>query len=263
MARYQYVLFFILFRITGKMASGFKNLSDQHLSEVPSIPEKIPVNTESLDLSHNNLSAVSSDNFEGLYKLSELVLDYNFLSIFPNLSSIAETLTWFQLSYNQLSIIPAQHLDILTKLEILLIVNNILTTIPDVAGPSNSLLVIVADQNNFKSFPALQELGKSLMWLDLRNNTVTETDAADLMLGKLEHLDIDGNHLKTIPVICGTQISEVNLTDNPLICDKGIAWLLTDGLTVSGTCDTPGHLKGLSVGSLSYSQLGITTGMCI
>ena len=241
MASYLYVFCFMLFWMIGKMACVEKrNFYRNNLTEVPSIPAQIPNNTEELSLHDNRLSAVSSDDFEGLDKLYYLGLDYNFLTFFPNLSSIAKTLRTLQINNNQLSMIPAQHLDILIKLEHLHIYNNFLTTIPNVAGPSNSLICISAGYNKFKHFPKLQKLGKSLELLFLRGNKITEINAADL--------------------ICGTQISEIQLTNNPLVCDKHIAWMLTDRIYTSGTCDSPHNLKGTSVYSLSLSKLGITEG---
>ena len=263
MTIYPQMLCFILFWITREMACLLlANFTSQHLVKVPSIPGHIPLNTEELVLTENRITAVSSDEFEGLYQLFELDLSFNFLTVFPNLSSIAETLHIFKISSNELSIIPAQHLDVLTKVERLFINSNNLASIPDVVGPSNSLRYFTFGWNNFQSFPSLQNLGKSLSSLYIRGNSIIEIHAADLMLGKLKKLYADSNQLKSMPVICGTQIEHIGLPNNPLVCDKCIAWMLTEGISIDGTCTSPEHLKGRPVDSLSHSDLGITAGEC-
>ena len=239
-----------------------KDFTSQDLVQVPSIPGEIPLNIEKLVLSDNRLTAVSSDDFEGLYQLYWLDLSLNFLTVFPNLSSVAGTLCIIDIRGNQLSIIPAQHLDILTKVEELLIRNNNLASIPNVVGPSNSLNFLSLGWNNFKNFPHLANLGKSLSKVNIRGNSITKINAADLMLGKLEKLHADNNQLRSIPVICGTQINIIGLPNNPLVCEKQIAWMLTEEISVEGTCTSPGHLNGRSIDSLSYSDLGITSGEC-
>ena len=238
------------------------DLSENNLWEVPPIPNAIPFNTEKLDIRSNALSSVSSDDFEGLYQLHWLNLAFNILTVFPNLSSIAETLNFINMRSNQLSIIPAQHLDILIKLEELWIKHNHLTSIPDVLGPSHSLNVLSFDWNNFESFPSLKNLGKSVSSLFIRSNSFLKLNAADLMLEKLKQLYAKGNQLETIPVICGTQIEYIELKNNPLVCDKRIAWMLTEGISIEGTCDSPEHLNGRPAGSLSYNDLGISAGEC-
>ena len=264
MARYLDMLYFVLFCITDLMAyDETKDLSHKHLPEVKSISDQIPLNTEQLILNHNNISAVSSDDFENLDVLEYVDLSHNFLTIFPNLSSIAKTLCILGLTDNRLRMIPAQHLDILSKLEALYLSNNNLKTIPDVAGPSNSLSYLNVQANNFESFPPLEKLGKSLFKLYINDNKIANIYAADLMLNQLEWLYIQSNQLRSLPVICGAQIKFMDFTNNPLVCDKYIAWQLTGVQYFDGTCDSPQHLKGERVDGLLQKQLGITEGECL
>ena len=246
------------------LVSGNKiDFSKQELTKVPSIPDQIPTDTEILDLSSNNISFVSSVDFKGLIKINNLGLMYNFLTVFPNLLSVSDTLTFLSVGFNKINYIPAENLDILKNIQLLDIQGNQLTSIPDVDGPSNTLTLLNLPKNLFEYFPFLYRLGKSVTTLWLDENHIREVDAKALqLLKKLETLHLQKNQLKTIAIPATSKLNTFTLTiyQNPLVCDPHLAWLLVDGLIVSGSCDSPEHLKGNRTNTLSLEDLGIVNG---
>ena len=244
------------------LVSGYDmKFRGQEFISVPSIPDQIPTDIEILDLSGNNLSFVSSADFEGLTKINTLALASNFLTEFPHLLSVSGTLTALILSSNEINFISADYLDILDNIEILLIDDNQLTSIPDVDGPSSTLRSLSLSKNHFPSFPSLSRLGKSVTSFRFEENDIREVDAKALqLLTKLEKLYVQRNQLKTIPIPATSKLNSLTIYQNPLACDPRLAWLLAEGLTVIGFCETPEHLKRNRTNTLSLEDLGIVEG---
>ena len=100
-----------------------------------------------------------------------------------------------------------------------------------------------------------------LRFLDLSHNRLTVLTMDTLSgLNKLERLKLDNNNIKAIEFGAFNHlpsIKRIDISDNPLICDCNLAWLL-DWLEVAGTraqCDSPPSLHQVMVRKLKSSQL--------
>ena len=115
--------------------------------------------------------------------------------------------------------------------------------------------------NKFSEFPDLSQHG-NLTSLALHRNPLTKESFHNFFLPyNLAKLDLRDNQLTELPVICQFKDSlRIDLRFNPIICDVKIAWLLTLGFVVTGTCDSPEQVSGREISSLSYADLQITLG---
>ena len=188
------------------------------------IPEDIPNDTKVIDLSKNAISHVRSEDLLGLGNLYKFNLEQNELTEFPDLSSVAGTLTQLYLYSNQISSVPAARLNILTKLEWLYLYNNKISFLPDVGGTW------------------LPQANGILDWLDVSNNELT---TLPVLYGYTEGLKVsaDGNHV---------------------VCDERLAWLLGNKvyLLSSPTCSAPESLIGKELSDLSYTDLTSANSKC-
>ena len=152
----------------------------------------------------------------------------------------------------------------LTLLEVFDVRNNQLTELPEITGPASSLTTFKASKNQLQSFPSFKEQAVSLSTLHLGDNSIIEINIRDLMFvanGLLTILALDINNLQTVPVLCHfNDTFQLSLESNPIVCDTRIAWMLTEDMDVLGTCDSPSHLSGRDIKSLSYTELGIVEG---
>ena len=238
-----------------------KDFTDMDLIVVPPIEAEIPLDTTILVLNKNKISAILPHTFNGLSRLDSLSLGYNLLTVFPNLSSVALTLESLSLNNNLITTIEAAHLEVLTRLKDLNLHVNHLAEIPDVALPA--LTTLYLSKNEFYHFPSLEQLGKSLAYINIHENFINYISVVSLQyLVSVEKLYVHGNQLKTAPVFCYSTTSTLTfkIRDNPVECDQRIGWLLTEGISPQGQCESPGHLKGKELDTLSYSELGVTRG---
>ena len=173
-------------------------LANRELTEVPSTG--IVWDTEKLFLGNNNLTSVASEDFEGLSLLEELYLSQNFLTVFPNLTSVSRSLRLLHITDNFLNVIPEGHLAVLYQLRYLFLKNNQLTSVPDVAVSSMQLLTFNLQGNHMTSFPVWEILGRTLTRLMVSENAIKDINADHFQgLAKLEDLNLSDNLLESFP----------------------------------------------------------------
>ena len=115
--------------------------------------------------------------------------------------------------------------------------------------------------NEFSEFPNFSPIG-TLKTLILSKNKLTNESFSNFVIpASLDKLDLHQNQITGLPVLCQYKESlTIDLRFNPIICDENIAWLLTQGFIVMGSCNLPQHLNGREISSLSYDDLEITEG---
>ena len=140
---------------------------------------------------------------------------------------------------SELSYIPLSALERLTKLRTAKLAHNLIT-----------------------GFPNMSPVQDTLTYLKLGSNNLCNVSFENFnRLTKLESLNLKENKLTKLPVICDfVENLEITLDDNPIVCDADIAWILTQGIIVSGTCGSPVNLQGQDIASLNYADLQIDVG---
>ena len=125
----------------------------------------------------------------------------------------------------------------------------------------SDLQTIDLGRNEVSEFPNLSKLNK-LILLMLHGNHLTKESFQNFNIpASLIKLDLRQNQLTELPVLCQYKESLIiDLSQNPIVCDARIAWLLSPGFAVTGVCSSPQHLSGSEIGSLSYADLEITAG---
>lgn len=107
---------------------------------------------------------------------------------------------------------------------------NSLSSIPDVSGPSNTLHSLLLHNNQFQTFPVLNELGRSLTKLRLNGNLFFEVPANALLLGQSNGGQIfelylgDNVNLMSLPsvITADPAILTVDLSGVLLNCDEKV-----------------------------------------
>ncbi|KAG8236960.1 hypothetical protein J437_LFUL016156 [Ladona fulva] len=180
-----------------------------------------------LDISHNKLSAVPP-GVGFLTRLKHLSMSHNNISDVPPDIGNLRVLQIMDLAYNKLSDLPP--LGELRKLEILYLQHNLLSSSPNLVGcvnlkelhlADNSIKVVQAEilenlphlkvlnlrDNKLDSIPVEVCCLKSLIRLDLANNTLTTLPSALGLLPHLQALQVEGNPLRGVRadiIRCGT-----------------------------------------------------------
>ena len=219
-------------------------------------------------LEFNSIASVPQKALSGVTSLKYLQLSSNRLTEFPDLSEVAGTLTTLLLDKNQIKNVKSEYINVLTKLEILGLTENKILSLPDLSGVATKLSELHLYWNQLEKFPHAYKRAKSLTMVGVNRNNLEDIKANHFQLianKKFSHINMVGNSLKSLPVLCefGPEFS-MNLDQIPFVCDKKMAWILTDGVDVTfGSCEEPDHLRGRPLNSLSYADLGIHPGIFI
>ena len=108
------------------------------------VPTNIPKNTTILTFTFNQINQIKAGDFLGLNQLTQLWLNYNKLTVFPDLSTVGKTL------------------------QVLYIGSNLITDVsPHVLTKMTALRYLSLDINQLTVFPDLSSVGKTLDTLDL------------------------------------------------------------------------------------------------
>ena len=169
-------------------------------SSLTAMPSDIPADTQTIDLSDNEIARV--DSIPGpLPNLLTFTMSRNLLSEFPNFTNCTNVTT-VTLWNNQITNIPAKKLNILTNLVRLAIRYNLLQAFPDVPGPGNTLTQLLLSNNNFSEMPSTQKIGQNLQKLLVSGNNIRDIPRALLEhLQNLLHFTFGGNPLQRFPDI--------------------------------------------------------------
>lgn len=163
------------------------------------VPENIPTQATTLSLEFTNISALTDQDFDGLFQLQELHLSSNLLG---NISSGA--------------------LKDLHQLRILDLANNLLTTLPpNLFSIVFNLTSLVLQGNRLQIVnPSWFSHLQSLEWLDLSNNLLTSLLPSSLHnLTNLLILDLSSNKLEYLPANLFNKmpnLERLNLGENQL-----------------------------------------------
>ena len=137
------------------------------------VPDGTDPNSTTLDLTSTGITAI--DAFPDFALCSKVILANNLLEVFPDVTSLADTLTWLDLDDNKILSVDAGRLGALALLDRLYLKNNLLTTLPTINAPS-ALTKIFLDGNPLTSLPALGVFGANVLWLEISDTGLTELD---------------------------------------------------------------------------------------
>ena len=180
-----------LLELTG--VSGCANVTSTHLEGVTS-----------LDLSLSSISALKAEDFSGLTRLEELLLNDNSLTTLPEgLFSGLSRLKLLVLSENALSALSQGIFQGLGSLESLRLWNNSLPRLPvGIFRGLSNLTFLSLDRNALRTLPEniFSGLG-NLEWLRLSDNRFNTLPAGIFSgLGNLQRLELSANNsLRTLP----------------------------------------------------------------
>ncbi|XP_033991668.1 LOW QUALITY PROTEIN: leucine-rich repeat-containing G-protein coupled receptor 5A-like [Trematomus bernacchii] len=220
--------------------------SDLGLRETPG---NLSVFTSYLDLSMNNLTALTSGALSNLHFLEEL-----------------------RLAGNDLSIIPRGAFSGLYNLKVLMLQNNQLTSVPAEAFNNlHNLQSLRLDANHISSIPSGCFSGlRSLRHLWLDDNSLTEVPAAALNeLPALQAMTLALNHISHVPDHAFSKLGRLvvlHLNNNRIVstgtnCFHGLHSLETLDLNYNSLVEFPtairslGHLKELGFHSNNIQSI--------
>lgn len=147
------------------------------------------------------------------------------LKEFPrDIYQLADTLEILDLSGNELSTLP-DDFDRLHKLRILFCSDNQFTHLPDVLGKLPRLSMVGFKANKINTVSAAS-LNKSLRWLILTDNQISELPAEIGLCTNMQKLMLAGNQLQTLPpeMSACTKLELLRIAANRL--NELPAWLL-------------------------------------
>ena len=227
-----------LLELTG--VAGCANVTSTHLEEVTS-----------LDLSLSSISALQVEDFSGLTRLEQLLLNDNSLVTLPDgVFGGLSRLKLLGLSENSLSALPEGIFQGLGGLESLRLSNNSLPRLPvGIFGGLSNLTFLSLNRNALRNLPEgiFSELG-NLEWLRLSVNPLNTLPAGIFSgLGNLQRLELGNlNSLRTLP---GEVFSGLSNLETLLLTDNGLSQL------PEGIFKGLNKLKTLQMGSNSLGTL--------
>lgn len=175
--------------------------------------------TTVVQISNNLINFTKPSDFSGLTLVTELTMDQNLLTEFPDLGDMAVNLTYLKLRGNQISSVNASAVDKLKKLERLFLHWNSLTTFPDPSGPGSTLWIIDLSHNPLVSIPVINHVGHSLTILKLTKNQLTSVDHKAIKnLTSLQIFSSKYNEITTFPNLsfCADALHTIRLWENKI-----------------------------------------------
>ena len=140
------------------------------------------------------------------------------------------------------------------RLQQLSLTGNELTAIPDIRSLSSRIYTLHLAENNIESIDGIWTRAKyrRLLSIDLSQNRLTAINASYLtQLMWTADIKLIANQITHLyePETSLSNAHRMHLTDNPLVCDTQLAWVVTSELVVDGVCS--GCLQDVSISGLS------------
>ncbi|XP_059164168.1 uncharacterized protein LOC131947097 isoform X2 [Physella acuta] len=144
-----------------------------------------------------------------------LSMKAHFIDDLPDISPLAQTLTYVNLSFNNFKVFPIEVLD-LPNLEVLKLRNNPLIEIPGEIIKLQKLRVLIASFCLISALPSTLFTLPHLDDLSLSYNRLTFLPSEVATLQSLKVLDLEGNQLPALPASClfMANLAHVNVRNN-------------------------------------------------
>ena len=172
------------------------------------IPNGVPSNTEILQLSHNSIARLKTNDFKLMSSLKQLNLSFNVLSILEggSLNGLAKLRT-LDLSFNIISQIQLPFLSSVMSLQQLNFTSNSLYSFISENVTHPHLQTLILSRNRLGFFPNCTHkdgnMFPKLESLDLQGNSINVFTRDDFRgLAALEQLNLGRNQIKTIKTDC-------------------------------------------------------------
>ena len=213
--------------ITPESFKTLKHLTKLHLiqnelTELPNLNKTIKTSLGRLSVRKNRISHVDVTGYDNLKILS---VAENLLLIFPNLSSIGDTLKVLKISYNHLTSVSEEDCSTLVKLKYLHLDGNLLEAFPGFRSIRPNLVYMNITSNPITALAELDLSGfdwEGLFKLDMDDIDITCNCGIRFIKAMVSSLNI-GTMAETLNVITcndenGTQFTVVDMEYNDLTC---------------------------------------------
>ncbi|ELU10317.1 hypothetical protein CAPTEDRAFT_224761 [Capitella teleta] len=245
-----------------------------HRSEgLMEVPEDIPLNVTSIDLSGNSIEMIGTRAFCNFTELTRLSLSDNNINFIHHDAFFGLfKLRSLNLYNNSLDRVP--NLQGLRLDSLLLYDNNI--ELKDGDFEDVSVKVLSIGNNEIRNVSPISELSESLQSLFAQFNLLGNTSAADLYnlfqsLTRLDLINLVSCGLKTFPDI--RQMKEnsgmkMYIKDNPWNCDCRLSWIKFTRISIdfpynSVTCATPAEHEGILIKYVSTVNICPDVSECV
>ena len=224
---------------------------------------------------------LQSGAFCGPERLETLDLSRNNLAMAPDLLPVKSSLEYLKLEKNIIQHFPADYFDGFEVLHSVNIGHNQLHSAPNMGYVGHCLRVFAVAGNKLETLDGglTGGLNMTIMeYLNVRNNKIRHFNVSILaQMPRITYLDLATNQLENMADPTAYLLSTsrewplaLNLYLNPLVCDRGLSWLLVlaenDNSTDDCVCNQPGchrpHcVKGMDIMILSeYAKIAISRG---
>ena len=202
-----------------------------------SMPTDIAHTVGQIILNYNDIPDIPLSTWAGHDAVYIVLMDFNNLTSFPDLSPIGQTLKTLWLSDNSINIIEQSYLEVLVVLEVLGLTGNRLTTIPDASLPFLNTLNLRA--NLFQDVPDLAKMSSTITTFSMAENVRLTQITTDKFLGfhSLKKLYLYGTNLTAVP-----DLRHVSGTLTLLSFTSTVS-LYTAGITEMATLENLGNLE--------------------
>uniref|UniRef100_T2MBW6 Chondroadherin-like protein n=1 Tax=Hydra vulgaris TaxID=6087 RepID=T2MBW6_HYDVU len=229
------------------------------------LPSNLSLEIPSLNviyLNNNKLREIKESSFDGYDKIITLDLSGNLLeNIPPSVFKKCADLLHLNLRANQIDKINDQSFATLEKLRTLSLSENKISFIPP--GSFNSLKsieVIKLDANKLEMI-AEGLFSTHLIELHLASNKIVQVLPKAFHNQDFKILDLSDNYITTLSMDSFVDVyyESLVLDGNPIICDCRLNLLVDQYHRITGSCQLPSALKGLSLSNvLSHNFLNCT-----
>ena len=178
-----------------------------------------------LSFSFHQLTTIPHKAIAGLFELLEFSLNNNEIRNFPNISH-CKKLTLLRFDQNDISYIPRQHIEGLENIREINFSNNFLMNMTDISQLL-SLQTFSIDHNRITVIPGsfIEGLPNMKMFA-CNNNKLTSLPNILVFFPALERLDVQGNHLETLPDLFEfPSLTILHATEKPFHCNISLCWL--------------------------------------